>query len=104
MTLNDKLALLIDADGLPTPEREWRFAKPRRWRWDFSWKEKMVALEVQGGGHVYGRHHRPAGYERDCEKANEGVLLGWRVLRVTGAMVDDGRALALLHRILKEGP
>ncbi len=31
----------------------------------------------------------------------EATVLGWRVLRVTTGMVDDGRALALVERCLR---
>lgn len=30
-------------------EREYTFAKPRRWRFDFAWIDDMVAAEVEGG-------------------------------------------------------
>ena len=111
MTLNDKLALLIEADGLPTPVREWPFAKPRRWRFDFAWPEKMVAAEVMGqtwgkvnnyGKWTGGRHVRGKGYENDAVKQSEAAVLGWRVLIFTSDMVDDGRALALIERALGE--
>jgi hypothetical protein len=32
------------------------------------------------------------------EKHGQAALLGWRVLRVTPAMLRDGRALAMLKR------
>ncbi len=45
--------------GLPEPEREYRFAQEalgRKWRFDFSWPEYRVAVELDGGTWVRGRH------------------------------------------------
>lgn len=97
--LEDRLAARIRAEGLPAPLREHRFCH-RRWRFDFAWPDRMLALEVEGGTYSRGRHTRPEGFERDCEKYNAAALAGWRVLRVTGRMVRDGRALVLLRRAL----
>jgi very-short-patch-repair endonuclease len=83
---------------LPTPELEYPFARPRRWRFDLAWPAHRLAAEVEGGTWVAGRHSRGAGYEADLEKYNEATLLGWRVLRVTTHMVIDGRAIELLER------
>jgi very-short-patch-repair endonuclease len=65
----------------------------RRWRFDFAWPDRKVALEVEGGVWISGRHTRAAGYINDTEKYNEAVLLGWRVLRVTRPHIDSGQAL-----------
>lgn len=86
--------------GLPEPEVEFLFAKPRRWRFDFAWPDKKAALEVEGGSWVGGRHTSGAGFEADAEKYNEAALRGWRVYRVTPNMIKDGRALALMEKAL----
>ena len=99
--LEDELVWQIEkTTALPRPEREYRFAPPRRWRFDLAWPALKVAVEVEGGSWVGGRHSRPGGFEKDAEKYNEAVIAGWRVLRVTGAMVSDGRALASVERLL----
>lgn len=98
--LEDTLAFHLRAAGLPSPDREVQFAPPRRWRFDFAWPERMIALEVEGGTRRGGRHTRHDGFEADCEKYNEAGLSGWTVLRVTGSMVRDGRALNLVERAL----
>ena len=87
--------------GTPRPSAGDRFAPPRRWRFDFSWPERLLAVEVEGGSFIAGRHSRGAGFEADAEKYNQAALIGWRVLRVTPRMVDDGRALALIQRGLR---
>jgi len=77
------------ADGLPEPERECRFASPRRWRFDFAWPAQRVAVECDGGTYSGGRHTRGDGYRRDAEKLNAASALGWRVFRVTADMLRD---------------
>jgi len=95
------LAAQVVLVGLPAPVLELQFAPPRRWRFDLAWPRWLVAVEVDGATFVGGRHTRGVGYERDCEKLAEAVLAGWRVLRVTPAMVADGRARAYVERALR---
>ena len=97
-----EVALLwqVKATGLPEPVPEYRFAPPRRWRFDLAWPAHKVAVEIEGGTWTGGRHVTGTGYERDAEKYNEAALLGWTVLRVTPAMVTDGRALSLIERAI----
>lgn len=84
--------------------REVRFAPPRRWRADFCMTPPAfgddVLVEVDGGSWVGGRHTTGTGFEADCEKLNAATIAGYRVLRVTPAMVNDGRALALIEKAL----
>jgi very-short-patch-repair endonuclease len=87
---------------LPAPIRERRFAPPRRWRFDYAWPAQRLALEIEGGTWTGGRHVRGRGYEADCEKYSEAALRGWRVLRVTTTMLNDGRVLAMLERALRD--
>ena len=90
----------IERAGLPAPVREHYFARPRRWRFDLAWTDAHVACEVEGGGWVGGRHVRGKGFAQDLEKYNTAALLGWTVLRVDGAMIEDGRALRYLTHLL----
>ena len=87
--------------SLPEPIAEHQFALPRRWRFDYAWPDLKLALEVDGGGWINGRHSRGSGIEKDAEKQNTAVALGWRVLRASPAMVKDGRALAAIERVLR---
>ena len=79
--------LMIHAHELPEPVREWRFCE-RMWRFDFAWPEKKVAVEVEGGVWIQGRHARGTGFIGDCEKYNRAALLGWKVLRYIPHMFD----------------
>lgn len=79
------------AFGLPEPEPEHRFAAPRKWRFDFAWPQHRIALEVEGGVFIQGRHSRGAGMVKDMEKYNAAAVAGWRVLRVTPSqLLTDG--------------
>ena len=47
--------------------------------------EQKIAIEIEGGGWVGGRHHREQGSANDREKQNTAQLMGWMVLRVAPA-------------------
>lgn len=89
--------------GLPEPVAEYRFARPRRWRFDLAWPDNLVALEFEGGIHTGGRHTTGVGYQLDLEKYNQAALRGWRVLRVSHAQVDDDTAIQLVEEALSGG-
>lgn len=91
----------VAAVRLPEPVTEHRFLPPRRWRFDVAWPAHKVAVEVDGGTWIGGRHVTGAGFERDAEKLNTAAVEGWLVLRVTPAMVDDGRALRFVERAIQ---
>ena len=101
--LEEEMAFQLHAAGVPDPEREFRFLRNRRFRFDFAWQDARVALEIDGGHQTGGRHVRPQGFEKDCEKMSLAAINGWRVLRATGRHVRTGVALqwveaALAHR------
>ena len=93
----ETLAVQLEQAGIPY-WREVRFHE-RKWRFDFAWPLQAVALEVEGGAYT-GGHKRGRAYESDCEKNNEAMRLGWRVYRVTPAMVNDERALNTVRAAL----
>ena len=101
--LEEVMNFHIRAAKLPEPERELRFHPVRRWKFDFAWPDKMIALEVEGGtwGKGKSRHTTGSGFEKDCEKYNEAALLGWKVFRVTSTMIKKGTALQIIERALK---
>ena len=78
-----KLAALALAHGPEVlPLREYRFHPERRWRFDFAWPSIKLAVEIQGmgmGGRA-GGHQTAKGMQNDCDKNNEAIRLGWRVL------------------------
>jgi very-short-patch-repair endonuclease len=93
--------LAICGADLPIPEREYVFAKPRKWRFDFAWPEQRVAVEVNGGRYAFagGRHSG----EDDLEKIRRAGALGWRVLPVTPQTLRDrpGEAIDDVRQALK---
>ena len=92
------LVMELRSNGVPAPETEHRFHPERKWRFDLAWPELMLAVEIDGGLWIGGRHVQPIGYERDCEKLNEAIVMGWRVLRFTPGMVESGNAASTIER------
>ncbi len=95
---------MCEAHHLPVPLREHRFHKSRKWRFDFAWPDEFcgsgVALEVDGGVFVRGRHSRGAGIIKDQEKLNEAEVAGWVVLRCVPSDIKSGKVFELLSRVL----
>lgn len=87
--------------GLPEPEAEFRFAPPRRWRFDWAWPDRKLAVEQDGGVHIRGRHTRGTGFVKDMEKLNRAASLGWVVLRFTPDQVRSGVALNDIRAVLE---
>ncbi len=87
-----------ELDYLAVKER--KFHDKRRWKFDFAFPKDRVAVEIEGGTWISGRHNRGSGFIKDMEKYNHAALLGWRVLRFTPQQVLDGSAIAFIKRVL----
>ena len=98
-TLEDVFSTQLESTKLLNFD-QYKFHPTRKWRFDFAWPTIKVAVEIQGGTWTGGAHVRGAGYEKDCEKLNNAVLLGWKVLYFTSKMVRSGEGLELLKRVL----
>jgi very-short-patch-repair endonuclease len=94
------LELLLKAEKISGYDREYQFHHTRKWRFDFAWPLKMVAVEVEGGVWSNGRHTRGKGFIEDCIKYNEATVLGWKVLRVTTDMVKNGEAMKYIEQLV----
>ena len=100
--------------------RDYQFAPPRKWKIDFAWPEKAIAIEIEGGIRPFyqwqtdnktgrkkkvlvkkGRHITEKGFEGDCEKYNALAEKGWSLFRYTPQMVKDGRAIDQVLRVLQ---
>lgn len=82
---------------------EYRFHPTRKWRIDVAilWRDRPeLAIEIDGGIWVRGRHSGGAGQLKDMEKHNELAVAGWRVVRFTPQQVRDGSALEVITRCL----
>lgn len=97
------LNLMPLEDAHSQPVREYKFDGMRNWRFDFAWPMVLVAVEIEGGVYVNGGHTRPAGYQKDCEKYNKAIELGWRVLRFTPQMVEANpiEVIRQIERVLQ---
>jgi hypothetical protein len=93
---------VLKAVGLPHPVPEWRFARPRKWAFDFAWPLQKVALEVEGGIWTRGRHTQGTGYKADMEKYSRAAILGWRLYRTTPDELTSQATLDALCLLLNK--
>ena len=77
----------------PQLEPEVQFHPDRKWRFDFAIRSIRVAIEIEGGTYCGGRHTRPEGFARDCEKYNAASMLGWTVLKLDRKMIKERKRL-----------
>jgi len=99
-TLRDKV--LAQLAGFPDPVTELLFHPKRKWRFDYAWPTRMIALEVHGGIHSGGRHTRGRGFVEDRAKMNEAALLGWTVLEVTPEHIKTSQLRAWLLKAFEQ--
>ncbi|MFD2177780.1 hypothetical protein A8L45_08045 [Veronia pacifica] len=102
--LEATLAMQLLVVGVPEPEREYRFHPIRRWRFDFAWPDRLLAVEVEGGGWSGGRHTRCKGFASDMVKYSEAMRLGWTVYRCDGGLIQSGEAITAIETILARLP
>ncbi len=92
-----ELVLRLSVRGIPAPERELAFAAPDRgWRFDLAWPEVKLALEVDGGAYIGGRHTSGAGFQEDQVKRNAALLKGWRVLHILPRQLSSATTVTLI--------
>ncbi len=92
----------LKAAKFPEPEREFKFHEKRKWRFDFAYPELKVGIEIEGGTWSGGRHVRPVGFARDCEKYNHACVEDWKVFRFTAEMVKSGEAIGFMMVVLEK--
>lgn len=76
------VAAYFSASGVMPPTPEFKFHPDRKWRFDYAWPDHKIAVEVEGGIWIGGRHTSGSGFAKDMEKYNAATCLGWRLLRV----------------------
>lgn len=91
---------MLDPNRHFEPQRNHRFHPTRRWEIDFAWPAAKVGIEIQGGIWIGGAHARPSNIERDMEKHNALLDLGWRVWHFSPRQVKSGEAVQHLERVL----
>jgi len=90
----------LQASGLTGYDKEFRFHPTRRWRFDFCWRDLMIAAEIEGATWSGGRHTTGSGFRADCEKYNHAQKLGYMVFRFTGDMVKSGEAITWIRDMI----
>ncbi|MEM6486499.1 MAG: hypothetical protein AAF662_16140 [Pseudomonadota bacterium] len=117
-TLEERLEFQIQAMGISPPEREYPFAAEhagrgdgiktrlaadgkKNWLFDFAWPDAWLAVEVEGGGWIQGRHNRGKGFRDDMEKYHHAMEIGWTVYRCDGSLIRSGRAVELIFELLE---
>lgn len=76
--------------GLPAPERQFFVLENERFvaRVDFAWPSKRVAVQVHGGT----IHRQKKTWERDLVTENALHRAGWKVIKVSRALLSDHAA------------
>ena len=87
--------------GIEEPIAEYRFHPTRKWRFDYAWPTKKVAVEIEGGIWIGGAHVRGKHFLSDCEKYNAAGLLGWRVFRFVPGQLKKGEAQSFMIDVFK---
>lgn len=88
--------------NLTPPLRNYRFNPPRRWKIDCAWPDIGLALEIEGGVWIYGRHVNPSGFLRDMEKYNTVTERGYALLRYPSVREINFKQLAKVYHNLEE--
>jgi hypothetical protein len=87
--------------GLPTPMDEYQFHDSRKWRFDFAWPLQKVALEVDGGIFVNGRHNQGAAMLLQWEKENTAQSMGWHIFKCSPSTALKSEIVGFLKLALK---
>lgn len=84
-TASEKVDLFLNylQQQFPQAEvvKELQFYPDRKWRFDYAFPSRKIAIEIDGAIWTLGRHNRPRGYLNDMEKLNTAASMGWLVLR-----------------------
>ena len=80
--------------------REYRFYPSRMWRFAYAIPALRIAIEIDGGIWIQGRHNRASGYIGDMEKFNAAATLGWVVLKFTPQEQYSRKAFDLIAQTI----
>lgn len=83
------------------PTREYVFHETRKWRIDWAFPDRKIAVEYEGMPFKVkkSRHTTIDGFTKDAEKYNELALAGWRLLRFNAKSIMAGLAHNHITRI-----
>ena len=68
---------------------EYEFLDGRKFRFDIIIHSLKIAIEYEGIYAKKSRHTNKSGYAVDCEKYNQAVIEGWRMLRYTAKTYEN---------------
>jgi len=100
MTPSAKFELLWRSLGGWGLLKEYKFADSRRFRFDY-YHIDGVAVELEGGIWVRGRHTNPSGFLNDMEKYNLAASMGILVFRVPSHDIS-AKWLSLILETIKQ--
>jgi hypothetical protein len=84
---------------LPEPEKP-QPGKSKPFDWRFPASKLFVELDGLSYDGSPSGHQTATGYERDRVKDAEAICAGWRVLRITGRMLESGVGYLYVERAL----
>lgn len=87
---------------ISAPQQEVKFMDKRKFRFDFAWIDEKLAVEIEGGIWIQGRHTRGSGYVKDMEKYNLAAESGWRVLRFTPQQIKNESTYKIIQNCLEQ--
>ena len=96
--LEDLARIVIKSAGCPMPESQHPLYKTNGnfvGRYDFAYPQKLSIIEADSLGY----HMDPVSFERDRQKQNEAIALGWSVYRITWRqLIDDPESVRAIVR------
>jgi len=83
--------------------REYKFSPIRQWKIDFFFPRSQLAIEIEGGAWIQGRHNRASSFIADMEKYNEMAKSRIYLMRFTPEQVEKGEALIEIEKWFMTG-
>lgn len=91
------LEFMWKALGGPVLAQQHRFCDGRKWQFDFAHVGTKVAIEIEGGVWVNGRHNRGQGFIDDRIKYLRAQLMEWTVFSLTPEMITRENVQAIIN-------
>lgn len=80
---------------------EYKFHNSRKWRFDFAIPDLHIAIEVEGGIFIYGRHNHAASMLKDFEKYNAAAIDGWKILKFTPRQLNESKTIETIREAVR---
>ena len=68
---------------------EHKFLKDRKFRFDFAHLPSKIAIEINGGNWIGGRHTNALALNKEYEKFNLAAMEGWRMFVLSPGMIGE---------------